>query len=510
MMLMTTIRSICSLLVWTLAGCQPTDLNRAHCSLREGDATCAELHDNLPFCNAGCGDTPFGDGCVAEVPSPEECYSPCGQGLTAEQLDQCPASASGTAESTTASSTTSDTAATVADDTGSTSTAACAGDAECESPTPLCREGQCVPCSLAEDPDSACAERFEARPLCVEGRCVQCTAEDMSACVETTPVCDDGSGECVGCSQHEQCPASACNLQVGSCLPEDRVWWVDADALGCLTGDGSEAAPYCTLAAARANIGAGEQGTIVLRSRMGGLAYPENLTINAGRVVALRAASGPAPRIGGTGVGAPVTVSGGGIGYVEGIRVDGSVGSVAVQVVGAVLDLRRATVVLNPGGAIGLSNGAELTADNTVLGANGSALVDAQALRVTDSSFALRYVTVAGNDSSGIASISCTGSSGGTLRNSIVAGLDPGSIACPGLEVQTSAVDTMLEGQGVVVLGPFDPGWFQAPGAGDFHVTPGHPFVDVARWELGDPPVDLDGDLRPERPGTPDVAGADL
>lgn len=491
--------------------------NVAHCSLLEGDATCAVLFpsQSRPFCSTGCPGHPSGDtyGCVEDRPE-DACYSPCGQGSTVAELDGC--ATEGTSDDTGAPSTTTTAPAsstsgddTSADEDSTTGMAGCQGDEACAEPTPLCVEGACVSCSDAPAPDEACATRDPARPLCVEGACVACTADDASACTGNTPVCDEASGSCVGCTFHEQCPVSACHIEEGSCLPLDRVWHVDGDGTGCAAANGSEAAPYCTMAAALANVAPGDTGTLWVHARGGDAAYPGGFTLTGGRVVAVRGLPDERPRFSGGGVGAPVTITGGAVAYLDRGRVDGSAVGEAVQVVGAVLHLDGVLVVLNPGGGIALSNGAFLSARSSVLGANGSALVDAQALRATASTFALRYVTVAGNASATVASIACTGGSSGTVDDSIVIAIEPASIDCRGLVVAHSSIDSFVAGEGVVLRDAFDLGWFQAPGAGDFHLAPGHPFADVAQWDVGDPVVDLDGDPRPTRPGAADVAGAD-
>lgn len=494
-----------------LLGCEGAVVDGPHCSQLDGDATCAALGGQLPYCSAGCVLSPHGNGCVSERPA-DDCYSPCGGGLTADQLDVCPMGTSSSPTEPTASSgggATMSTGESSVDGTETDTAAECATNDHCAAPEAFCEGGQCVGCDATEAPNDACAVLDPAQPLCVDGSCVACTKEDESACADATPICDFETNTCVGCTRHEQCPASACHQEVGVCLPFDRVWRVDGDAPACAEADGSERSPYCTIAEAMANIGAGEEGTLWLSPREDGLPYSESLTISAARVVAVRAEDGERPRVAGTGVGSPITVSGGAVAYLDHGRVDGSVGAEAISVVGGVLHLQRWLVVLNSGGGIALSNGAELRADTSVIGANGSALVDAQALRSTDSDFVLRYVTVAGNDSAGVASILCTGTTSGTVRNSIVVGLDPSSIDCPGLNASASAVDSLVEGDDLVLLDSFDAGWFVAPGAGDFHVALGHPFGDIARWQPGDPPVDIDGDLRPLMIDAPDVAGAD-
>src|SRR5690606_32708870 len=145
------------------------------------------------------------------------------------------------------------------------------------------------------------------------------------------------------------------------------------DAGGGAAADGSGAAPCCSRADARGNVGAGESGTVWVRERSGDAAYPGGFTITGGRVVAVRGPAGERPRFTGGGMGSAIAVTGGAVAYLERGRVEGSAAAEAVQAVGAVLELDDWWVVLNVAGGVALSNGAVLRARNTVLGANGSA-----------------------------------------------------------------------------------------------------------------------------------------
>jgi len=53
--------------------------------------------------------------------------------------------------------------------------------------------------------------------------------------------------------------------------------------------------------------------------------------------------------------------------------------------------------------------------------------------------------------------------------------------------------------------------WFTGYGTGELHLnTPPALVLSTAQWSIGDPPVDIDGEPRPNRDGTADVAGADV
>src|SRR5690606_2045613 len=104
--------------------------------------------------------------------------------------------------------------------------------------------------ALAE-PDLACTEADSETPVCLDGSCVQCAEGKEQACGGETPICDLGAGECVGCSDHGQCPESACNFAVGNCIDPSQVRYVNGGSVDCDDGgEGSQDTPYCTLSEA--------------------------------------------------------------------------------------------------------------------------------------------------------------------------------------------------------------------------------------------------------------------
>jgi len=93
------------------------------------------------------------------------------------------------------------------------------------------------------------------------------------------------------------------------------------------------------------------------------------------------------------------------------------------------------------------------------------------------------------------------------LRNSIVVsqgGTSPDEFSCMGATVTTSALEADL--------GSFDTAWFTDFNAGDLSLTAlgEMTFSELASWREGDPPTDIDGDLRPTMDDTPDFPGADI
>ena len=54
--------------------------------------------------------------------------------------------------------------------------------------------------------------------------------------------------------------------------------------------------------------------------------------------------------------------------------------------------------------------------------------------------------------------------------------------------------------------------WFANWANGDLRLSPTAPaaLATAAKWQLGDPTTDIDGDLRPTTDGADDYAGADI
>ncbi len=335
---------------------------------------------------------------------------------------------------------------------------------------------------------------------------MQCTATNASYCTGTVPICDVASGECVGCTAHEQCPESACFIGEGSCLPAAQLWHVDGDAV-CALADGSAAAPYCTIAEALVNIGPAQRGTI----RVAGLGGPylETALIDSSRVVAVVPSAADPVVV--TGTGAPTFTVDGATLLLERIRLQGNGQAPAIaSSSGGLTHVRRVEIVLNQGGGISLIGASELQMDDSVIGAGGTGLADRHALYAEGSTFDLVYSTIAGNDGTGAASIRCEASVG-TIRNSIVIGLAPPSISCLGLVVDHSVIDTSdLGGAANMEFDTFVPGWFLDPAGGDFRIVGDTVLEGIATWQTGDPLRDLEGASRPGLDGATDVAGADL
>jgi len=86
-----------------------------------------------------------------------------------------------------------------------------------------------------------------------------------SACVDETPLCDDGSSSCIGCTYHEQCGSGACRIATDACFEEAQVYDVGPEQT------------YLTITDAVADLGEGVQ--VVLRLHDPTTSYNESVTI---------------------------------------------------------------------------------------------------------------------------------------------------------------------------------------------------------------------------------------
>jgi hypothetical protein len=118
--------------------------------------------------------------------------------------------------------------------------------------------GTSTVCDETMDGDEVCALGDADAPVCVAGRCVAC--RDATSCEGDTPLCTDNactscgaagpsdgcamansskpvctsSGECVECTDHEQCASLVCDRDGQVCVPEESIIYV---ANGGFLGD---------------------------------------------------------------------------------------------------------------------------------------------------------------------------------------------------------------------------------------------------------------------------------
>jgi hypothetical protein len=482
-----------------LVGCLSADPN--HCANLMGNATCVANGEGA-FCsicasaNAGCVDT-----------EPEKpCYRP-GR-INESESDP------GTTETTEATETT-------AGSSEDTVPADCMGDGldeACPATAPYCVEGTCSDCNDAGA--EFCSGIDSQVPECHPGSglCVGCVGN--SGC--DVGVCGDAYA-CVECTQHSDCPGSACDLRIGQCLADANEAWVEPT--GCTPpGFGTEDSPYCAFADALANIDEGENWVVHVRSSA---PITEGIDLQgvADRTLVLLGEDRPSLDGGPTAiaVGTRSAI------FVDGVRIIDSEQAGATCIGQSVLwfsdvdfegnatgitatgctrvVVERSTILGNTRDGIHAED-TKLSVISSALVDNGTAGDTTSAIWFSNSELDVRYSTFAANRGLTGASISCGGT--GEIRNSILVSIDAPSLNCDGVELRSSAVDDAFDGEGVVVVDGYDPGWFFNPGGGD--VRPqnpnGSPFRDVAVWGQGDPLRDLSGERRLAYPGLAEFAGA--
>lgn len=459
-----------------IASCVEMRPNPEHCANQQGDASCAERFPGgeLPYCGMlDCADEQWG--CLAAPPSDSACYSPCGAGASASEDMSCLG---------------------VADESGSESDAApeCTSDVECGAGL-FCVEGSCTDCSGAPEPDAACAGASEgALPVCDAGTCVECTSESSEACIGDTPVCDPATSSCTGCDFHAQCPASACQVLEGGCLPDMLVWHVD--------GDGG--ADFATIDQALLQIGIGERGTLIVHERDADAPYVEPLVIGESRVVALVAAPGEHPRLVND-IGTTLQVETGAEVYLQGLAIGGIT---PLHVEGASLVLDEVEVTGQFEASVQVLADALLLARNSIVVSSASDAFFGPAIAVDSARVELVYSTVIGRTVN--PAITCgMGTAGSSIRNSLVANeSQQPAIDCSELTLLNDALEEATPQPGNTALGELDPLWFEA--GTNYRLAADAPpaLLGAALRQAGDPPLDIDGAARPDV-GQVDHAGAD-
>jgi hypothetical protein len=494
--------------------------NPRHCANSGGDAQCVSLHGTQSYCSR-C--TAHEDGCVDERPS-ESCHAPSESGANEES-----------GESTMSTTSESETGTETSVEVGCSEPGL---DPVCPDDAPYCVEGSCVSCGSGGG-SALCQQIDAAKPLCHQaaGLCVACLPGQVESCTHTEPFCDE-TFSCSGCTEHSQCPDSACDIERGTCFAESRVFWVDNSGANCPDGGtGSQADPYCTINDAldevkqpgRAAFELESEGVIkIIRTAT---PYTERilLTVGQDKRIALIGVGSPAPLIRDQEYAIAVgrqrlfvsnlslshnTDDGLRSGTYGRIWVDDSTmtgNATGVHVsFGARVRMRRSRIVGNHGyGIITRREGARIHVASSVIGNNGDDTDGGGGVRVEEeSSVDIVYTTMVNNQSTGVSSIDCLVGGSVAVRNSIVIAPGLNSISCGDSTYSHSFVDSSIDGEGVVVTTEYDEEWFVNVGNGIFRPVSNNPFRDVAVWQLGDPLYDLAGMVRSWVPGSPDVAGA--
>ena len=504
------------------ASCVQTSffLKPGYCSgAEDGDAFCGEQYPDgsKPYCRSGtnaCNEDPEPgfDGCVAERPE-DECYSPCGQGNTLADDASCLDDETTVGSESGSTGETENPSSTMDPDTGSgtdepttTGPGGCMSNEECLSgDAPFCDPGgNCVACDGMPEPDAACAGADAETPVCEAGACVQCTAEKADACEGTTPVCGE-ENRCEGCTEHAQCPESACHLD-------------GADAGACFdAADVQMVASTAALETALGGLSAEDDAVLVLTgSDYSGL----SVDLVASAEVAILGDG--AQTLSGNSSGAFFGSGGNSYVYLAGVTLAGNVSGDGLSCSGSAVwlddaevrnnaqvgldvsggceaHLRRTVVRANSEGGLDQTGGS-LSLVNSVVAGNGGSFSAFGGISLDGVEVEVAYATIAGNDSQNAGmSFRCSGTNSGAVRNSIIVGADPASVDCSGPLFESNAVDETGLGATNQMVGAFNPGWFSNPGAGDFTLTASgeSEFMDIAQWADGDPLFDFEGDAIP-------------
>ncbi len=321
---------------------------------------------------------------------------------------------------------------------------------------------------------------------------VQVPSSPCGQCEGETPYCDEATLTCGVCRFHAECPASACNAFTGACL----------DAVPQTVGpEGTHA----SLGAALAALGDDEEEAVFwLASEASTGTYVESLVVE-GRVVAVLGWNAR-PVLRGAGAQPTVEVASDATLLLDSVSLRGHVEGRALTVAGRLL-LERGEVVGNPGGGVeALGADAELRVRNSIVAANGWAVVGVE---LGEGSLELLYSTVA-SEPNAPATVRCAPGGRVVARNSIVFSRGEGTLACGDAEVSRSASDESLGGDNYA----FSPSeeLFADMVAGNLRLTPDGRalFASLGRWRRGDPPTDVDGGARPSVDGSSDAAGAHL
>lgn len=417
------------------------------------------------------------------------------------------------------------------DASGTTAIPACAGEvvdnSQCGGDAPYCSAQECVGC---EDID--CAQFEPATPRCDggSGRCVECLLDEHCEDLDR-PGCIDR--ECGFCSDHAQCPATACDLETGRCFPGDCVYYVERTEDGahpCSDGadGGAPETPFCTLQAAVSRTKAGQPCTINVKA--GKLAQSEPTKIPVGaRTLAILPYGVARPVLAVTKEVPVLDVQVGNRVYLSGLDVTNvSPSSLpAIQCAGAALwlddqsiyDTRSAlrafdcrvhvrdTVISGQTfGAIeaGGTGDGQLWLENTYITSISGMEFAALSLS-SDLDVAVLYTTIA-LVSGPVPLIDCAESFSGALdvRNSAIlgAGVHFGPV-CVEHRMAAHNYESNADSQ-EQLMGTFFPlknGVLRARADG--------PLADKAVWHIGNPTHDQDGTARPTQDGALDYAGAD-
>ena len=253
----------------------------------------------------------------------------------------------------------------------------------------------------------------------------------------------------------------------------------------------------------------------VVHEKPGNAPYAESLLVTGGRTIAILGAEGMRPIVQGAEHHA-IRLDPDATLFIENLRFSGfdpGVSLIPINTSGGRLALDRTEVVDNRG-AVQLGVGTEARLRNTVIGVSYTSTA---AIRVSGASLDAVYSTfIAEGTGVGVsaavpAGIACSSPVAVNVRNSIISNVHATTESlwhCDEATVTYSATREAFAGTGNVVVGTRDTDWFAGwPGDLRLSAEGATVFADIAQWQAGDPPTDLDDNARPTMDGAADYAG---
>jgi len=331
----------------------------------------------------------------------------------------------------------------------------------------------------------------ESRPLCgPDGACVQCTADDLSVCTETTPLCDAATSLCVGCTAHDQCPGTACDKETGACFPSDCVLHIDSDG-------GQD---YESISAALDGSMDEYRCVLVVHRPAAGATYSEDLEVG-GRHIAILGEGIGRPRLASSQSEHVLSADSASVVYLSGLHV--IQGQILVEY--ATVSIEDTDITNNFGPAIRTTSpSSRVKLENALI--DGNDFLDEGAIALEAGDLEGVFSTVLGDDRA----LRCVPPAAAVVRNSLLLNSgDQLAVECPTFEATYSAFEVEYSGDGNQPLGEFQYEWFVFDDSvRRLSETSPALLAVTARWTTGDPTTDIDGDERPDRDGTMHYAGA--
>lgn len=397
----------------------------------------------------------------------------------------------------------------------------------------FCVDEVCVTCDQADA--NACGDADPNAPVCAEGACVECSADVHDLCTGTKPVCVDNA--CSACTQHSECPDSACNFETGGCFDAQYVLYVDRTAT-CDGALGTMEAPFCKIGDAFPAMMMGDVAvgwTIKIKA---GNYIEEPLVVPDGALVTFtRWGDGAVKLRAPDDAGDTLTIANASTVYLDRIEFksnpdfNGVVCTSAKVYADDVLftanrkqgyestdcdtQINRSVVFDNDSGGLASYGVGVTRITNSYITSNGSQSIGEYGGVLTSQGNEMHIVfsTIAnGLSQTGAASLACSDDAGPTeVRNSVLIGFSLPSVICPMATITTSAVDEgAVDGDGNVIAVKADlMNFFNPMTAGVYTAIAGTPLENLAVWKDGDPKTDFNGTARVNMDGMMDFAGAD-